>query len=561
MSSNPTRAGMDPAQVGRAVVSAAISRRAALKGVGAGALALGLWSAGRPARAQSAGTLTVVDAAIGNPTYIPSRLNQDSMRIALATFGESLLQRHNDQSLGPQLAESWSVSEDGLTLTFNIRRGVPFHDGSELTAADVRYTFEQIGTADSTNADAALWRNALESVETPDDYTVVLHLKKRDIGLPIRLASPFYGTQVILSKANIERLGDDAAALAPIGTGPWKFAEFRAGELVRCTAVENHWRQTPAFQELIIRQVPEESTRVAMVQSGQADLAQIAVSSGQQLEASGGKLFVDQHTHVLLVCLLGQYRPDRAGFNPDVPWAADPADPEAWERARKVREAMSIAIDRETIVETVLAGRGDPAIYQYAAPESAFFDPTWAPIPYDPERAQQLLAEAGYPDGFEFPLLLVEATGRPGAPEVGEAVAQYWQLIGLRPQLQRSDYTATVRPAIGNRDLAGSAFTWSNSSVAEPVIGHQGGFWTNADVMFGAEYPPLDALIEQALATPDFEQRREIERQIGKMVIDQYFTMTIAWANGIWGGSARIADFPRLPGITGPYNFEYVIPA
>ena len=243
-----------------------------------------------------------------------------------------------------------------------------------------------------------------------------------------------------------------------------------------------------------------------------------------------------------------------------MPWAADPADKVAWARARKVREAMNLAVDKNTIVKTIIAGQGTPAKYCYAVPGSAFDDPQWKAVPYDAARAKKLLAEAGYPNGFEFPLLLVEVPGRPGVPEVGEAVAQYWQAIGLRPKLQRADYTATVRPPLLQRQLAGTAYTFAFFSVDEPVVGHSGGWSSKADGTHGSEYAPMDDLIDKALATADYKERRAIQLQIGKMAQDEFFQVPVAWVNGLWGGSKKIKDFPRLAGVPGVYNFEYVVP-
>ncbi len=513
------------------------------------------------ATVKPSGTLTVAIPSIGNPTYVPTRIVSTETNIAVATFGETILGRNKDLTEGPsRLAESWSVSSDGKALTFDLRKGIKFHDGSDLTSEDVKFTLEQVVKKDSTNADTALWRAALDRIETPTPHRVVLHLKERNIAIPSRISGPVNNTQVVFSKSYIEKVGESVAAQKPVGTGPWKFVEYKSGELIRFEAVENHWRQTPAFKELVLRQVPEESTRVAMVLRGEADLAQVGVAQAKRLKDGGANLFIDPSTYVVYISLQGQYLPSREKFDPKVPWAADPADKQAWERARKVREAMNIAVDRKTIVDTVFAGQGVPATYVFAVPGSIFDDPAWKPIPYDPARAKQLLAEAGYPNGFEFPLWLVENSGRPGVPQAGEAVAQYWQAIGLRPKLQKAEYSASVRPGIAARSIAGTAYTYASFVFPEPAIAHAGGFAASADATHGAEYPPLDELMNKALASGSFDERKAIQLQMGKMVIDEYMVVPVAWVNALWGGSKRIKTFPRIPGLTGPYNFEYVVP-
>ncbi len=513
-----------------------------------------------PAAAKPTGALTVAIPNIGNPAYLPTRFDQNAMIIGNATFGESLLSRNQDMTLAPMLAEKWSLSPDGKVLTFDLRKGIKFHDGSDFTSADVKFTIEGVMHKDSINTDAALWRNAVDHIEAPTPQRAVIYLKEPNIAIPYRAAHPRYQTQVMLSKSYIEKSGESVAAQKPVGTGPWKFVEFKPGELVRFEAVENHWRKTPVFKELIIRQVPEESTRVAMVLRGEADLVQVSVSSAKRLKDGGASLFTDPSSHSIFMSLQGQYLPTREHFDPKVPWAADPADKAAWERARKVREAMNIAVDRKTIVETTLAGLGTPAKYFYVVPGSAFDDPSWKEIPYDPVRAKQLLAEAGYPNGFEFRVMLIEVGGRPGVPQVGEAVAQYWQAIGLRPKLERADYSATVRAPLLARNLAGIAYSYSFMSMDEPVVGHLGGWYSKADGTHGGEYAPLDDLIAKAAATTDYGERRAIQLQIGKMTMDEFITVPVAWVDGLWGGSKRVKEFPRTKGVPGVYNFEYVVP-
>ncbi|MFH1742435.1 MAG: ABC transporter substrate-binding protein, partial [bacterium] len=136
------------------------------------------------------GTLTVAIPAIGNPVYVPALINPDAMTIANGSFGESLLSRNKDMSLAPMLAQSWSASPDGKVLTFDLRKGIKFHDGSELTSADVKFTIEGAISPNSINADAALWRNAVDHIETPTPQRAVIYLKKRNIAIPYRAAHP-----------------------------------------------------------------------------------------------------------------------------------------------------------------------------------------------------------------------------------------------------------------------------------------------------------------------------------------------------------------------------------
>ncbi|HKB27571.1 MAG TPA: ABC transporter substrate-binding protein, partial [Candidatus Limnocylindrales bacterium] len=503
------------------------------------------------------GTLTVATPDIGNALYIPSRLDTPAGNTALATFGESLIERKVDRSLGPRLARAWSVSADGLTYTFDLRTDVKWDDGTPFTSDDVAFTMKGIIQPGSTNGRFAQFRGLIDSIETPTADRVIMHLKNPDVSVLYQLAAPGPATQAMFSKKYITQVGEDAAALKPVGTGPWKFVEYRPGELIRCTAVEGQWRVTPQFQELVIRQVPEESTRVAMLLRGEADIATVSIQSTKQLTDAGMNLFLQPTAYSLIISLQGQYLPSRPGFKKDVPWAADPADPVAWERARKVREALDIAIDRKTIVSTVLSGQGAVAAMPYAVPASVFADPSYAPIEFNPTRAKQLLADAGYGSGFDMPFLLVEASGRPLAPQVGQAVAQYWQAIGVRIKQSNADFTATVRPGTVARTLAGTAFTFGLLVYDEPFAGLIGNGVSTGDALIGVEYPPLDALVAKAAATIDVDARRKVQVDIGKMMLDQHFMIGIVWVHGLVAGGKRVTTLPQVLGVSTIHNYEY----
>jgi len=503
------------------------------------------------------GTLTVATADIGNALYVPSRLDTPAGNTALATFGESLIERKADRSLGPRLARAWSVSSDGLTYTFDLRTDVKWDDGTPFTSDDVAFTMKGIIQPGSTNGRFAQFRGLIDKIETPAPDRVVLRLKTPDVSVLYQLAAPGPATQAMFSKKYIESAGEDAAAKKPVGTGPWKFVEYRPGELIRVSAVDAHWRVTPQFQEMIIRQVPEESTRVAMLLRGEADIATVSIQSTKQLTDAGMNLFLQPTAYSLIISLQGQYLPSRPGFKKNVPWAADPADPAAWEKARMVREALDIAIDRKTIVSTVLGGQGTVAAYPYAVPSSVFADSSFAAIEYNPTRAKQLLADAGYASGFDMPFLLVEASGRPLAPQVGQAVAQYWQAIGVRVKQSNSDFTATVRPGTVARSLAGTAFTFGLLVYDEPFAGLVGNGVSTGDALIGVEYPPLDALVAKAAATIDVDARRKVQVDIGRMMLDQHFMIGIVWVHGLVAGGKRVTTLPQVLGVSTIHNFEY----
>src|SRR3989475_8146046 len=157
------------------------------------------------------------------------------------------------------------------TWTFKLRSGVQFHEGfGEMTAEDVKFTVEQNLKPDSQGGSAPFFRMHLDRIETPDKHTVVMHFKNRVWEVPSNFTQ-FVGYQNITSKKYIESVGEDKAALHPIGTGPFRHVEGNQGDYHRFEAVANHWRKTPAFKELVVRRIPDPATRLAGLRAGEID--------------------------------------------------------------------------------------------------------------------------------------------------------------------------------------------------------------------------------------------------------------------------------------------------
>ena len=178
--------------------------------------------------------------------------------------------------VGPGVAERWELSPDGLAWTFYLRPGQTFHNGDKLTAEDVKFSLErQMGPGSLASA-AASMRRTIKSIEVVDDLTVRLHTTSPQIGLPAGLSRAVAPEGAIMPKAYIERVGEEEFRKKPIGSGPWKFVRNVPGDRIEFTAVTTpHWRGQPHFKDLVLLLVPEESTRVAMVRTGEAAIASI----------------------------------------------------------------------------------------------------------------------------------------------------------------------------------------------------------------------------------------------------------------------------------------------
>ena len=193
--------------------------------------------------------------------------------------------------VGPGVAESWELAEDGLTWTFHLRPGQKFHNGDPLTAQDVKFSLQRQMAPNSLAAAAATMRRTIKSIDVVDDLTVQINTNTPQIGLPPSLSRAVAPEGAVMPKDYIEKVGEEEFRRKPIGSGPWRFVRSVPGDRIEFEAVDYpHWRGTPHFKNLQILLVPEESTRIAMVRTGEAAIASIGPDT--MLSASRGGLEV-----------------------------------------------------------------------------------------------------------------------------------------------------------------------------------------------------------------------------------------------------------------------------
>jgi len=301
------------------------------------------------------------------------------VRVSLrANYCEELITK--DQVTGavlPGLATGWEVAPDWSYIDYFIREGVMFHNGDLMTAEDVKFSFERAMSEDINPLEWYYLEDQIASVEIIGAYHVRVHLKKPAPGL-------LEGTPGIVPKNYIEEVGDEEFGLEPVGTGPFRVVDWKADEYVHMMAIEDHWRHNPNYDELIFMTVLEPATRFAMLLAGELDIAIISPANVPDVDANPNLTRV-MSTHSLMWGIIFY---DLGRPNDPSPWH-DPL----------VRKAASLAIDREGIAENVLFGTHIPWGSYFAPYVLGYRDRE--PDPYDPDEARRLLAEAGYPDGFD----------------------------------------------------------------------------------------------------------------------------------------------------------------
>jgi len=503
--------------------------------------------------ARPEGTLTVAVATFGNERWLP-HLYVGAEDVVLKPLWENLLNRDSKGNLVPMLAERWEVLDGGRTWKFHLRKGVRFHNGSEMTAEDVKYTFIAMAREGSANSLAGEFRQ-IKSMEIEGPHVISVRFEKPFVTFGNRVTHGLFSSMAyIQSKKHLETAGEEGAERQPIGTGPWKFVEHIRGDRIVYEAVENHWRAVPQWKRLVFVKVPEQATRVAMLRAGSVDVVEVGGEYVAELKKVGVRTLTMPNVAAVWVIFGGQW-PTKPTYDPKVPWA----QPDA-ERARKVRVALNLAVDKAAIVKQVLGGLG-------AAVGTVNYYPTdpWAseallkPIPYDPARAKALLAEAGYPSGFEITMNLTAWPGRGFLPDVGEAVATYWEKVGLKVKRRPVD-RAVFASDFRKRSYSGVTVAYAGPIIApEPWELFARVAHTKSAVHLLVEHPKLDGFIDRLSAEPSAAERTRIMREeMGPWLYDYMPGVAIAATHSIAGVGAKVGDWPLIPGHMGLHNWEYV---
>ena len=330
----------------------------------------------------------------------------------LYAIHDALVRPYPGQKMGPSLAESWNESEDGLTYEFKLRPNLKFHNGDPLTTEDVKFSFERYRGAASTTI-----HEHVKEVEVVDPRVVRFHLAK-----PWPDFMTFFGTTasavgIVVPKKYLTEVGDDGFKKHPIGAGPYKFTGGKPGIEVDLEAFTDYWRRVPNVKTLVMLSVPEATTRALMVRTGEADIAYALDGPDAEglRKVPGVRIVATKHASIFWIEFAKQW---------------DPASP--WHDIR-LRQAVNYSLDRAGINDAACLGFCPPA--GVIVPRVMEFALQVQPLPYDPEKAKHLLAEAGYPNGFDAG----DFAAIPGFPTVAEAVVNNLNAVGIRVRLRQME--------------------------------------------------------------------------------------------------------------------------
>jgi peptide/nickel transport system substrate-binding protein len=445
----------------------------------------------------------------------------------------------------PGLAKKWEYSKDFRDLTLYLREGVPWQEGyGTVTAEDVKFTIDLIMRDGSTNIQTPYFRDCVESVKVVNPTTVAIRLKEPNSMFWYQFTATTGYALPIVCKKYVETVGDQKAFEKPVGSGPYRLVDHKLGEYLKFEALDQHWRLVPEFKTIIMRPMPEETTRIAMMKTGELDIAEISAENVATLKAAGIKTAAWTGDYIAVLHFGGMYIPEDKGFKKDVhrkdPWAD-----------KRVREAMNIAIDRKAIIKSFYFGTAKPAEISWLVPGYE----TRKPIPYDPQKAKKLLAEAGYPNGFSFKVAAVVQSPGAELPKVAQAVAGYWEKIGLNVTIETNDWPTWKKKLMARQD-AGYIWVRRNPYYDDFYAKVRDKHYPNGPYTIYQD-EKLSALIDRVGNETDFKKMSAVWREFTKYACDNYVELPIASAGRIWAYSKEVGEWPKNVS-SWPRNYAYI---
>jgi len=420
---------------------------------------------------------------------------------------DALVKPMPGQNMAPSLAESWTTSKDGLVYEFVLRKNVRFHNGDPFTADDVKFSFERYKGAAATILKAKVAR-----IEIVDPHRVRFVLKQAWPDFLTFYGTPATGAAWIVPKKYVEKVGDEGFKKAPVGAGPYRFVSFRPGVELTLEAFEQYWRKSPAVKTLVLRVIPDESTRLAALKRGEVDIGySITGPLAEEVKRTPG------------LTLKPTYLVFTAWLNFSDQW--DPKSP--W-HDKRVRQAANLAIDRQGINQAAYLGlaRVSSGIiphkmeYYWEAPA----------IPYDPARAKRLLAEAGFPNGFDAGELVGDTIY---GTALGEPAVNSINAVGIRVRLRVME-RAAYYSQYADKKLRGVLYTGS-AAFGNAATRIENYAVTGGAYVYGT-YPEIDGLFSEQTNELNSRVRQQVLHKIQQIITDRVMFAPImepAFLNGV----------------------------
>lgn len=435
-------------------------------------------------------------------------LNSTKMPGISAPVAENITERliglTNDGKLVPTgLATSWKVSPDGKEVEFVLRKNVTFHNGDPFTAKDVQFSHERGLKLSSTYQRTMRY---LENFAVLDDYRVRFRFKSPDAQFLPSRATP------IESKSYYDKVGEEKFLREPVGTGPYKFVKWDPGQYIDLKINENYWGEKPVVKEARFAFVKEDTTRVAMLKAKEADMiSECPFALVKDVEKAGYRT-ARLSTHPSVSVQFHTY-------NPKVPWYD-----------RRVRLAIAMAIDSKSMVTNLF--QNIPTNPVRLNTWELGYDKDLKPYPYDPAGAKKLLAEAGYPNGFDMPLYYFAGRAS-GQKETAEAVALYLNAIGIKCKVEGIEAAKMIEKVRdwhrSNDAVFAGVATVPTANYPDPTQALEIGFYSQSPIAF-YKNPAFDVVLELARGALDDKKRGEMIKRAFR-ILHEDVASVLLWNN------------------------------
>src|SRR5215468_7576672 len=415
-------------------------------------------------------------------------------------------------AMAPSLAESWSVSPDGLTYEFVLRPGARFHNGEPVTADDVKFSLERY-----RGVSAKIFKERIQQVQAVDPQHLRIRLKDAWPDFLTFYATPATGAAWIVPRKYVEKVGDDGFKKAPVGAGPYKVVAFKPGVELVLEAHEQYWRKTPSVKTLILKSVPDEAVRLAMLKRGEADISYVFRGAlAEELRRTPGLTLKPYHLALPVWYVFTEQ------WDPKSPWAD-----------RRVRLAANLAIDRQAVNQAETLGLSK--VTASIIPQNFEFSWPAPTYPFDPKKARQLLAEAGYPNGFDAGTITVDLANTSFA----EAVASYFGAVGIRVTLRPMERGAFFKE-YGEKRLKqiiqSTSAAFGNAATRLDAFVAAGGLFT-----YGT-YPEIEDLIRRQAMETDRSRREALLHRVQQAIHEKTMYAPLLEVANIAGYGPRVAE-------------------
>jgi peptide/nickel transport system substrate-binding protein len=472
-------------------------------------------TAATPAHAQPAPAGKVVQA--WHVTIAPSWFDPSTAPPQITPFGmlyaihDALVRPYPGHKMGPSLAESWKESPDGKTYEFKLRSGLKFHNGDPVTTDDVKFSFERY-----RGAGAKVLQSHVQQVEIVSAQVVRFHLKE-----PWPDFMTFFGTTasaagIVVPKKYLTQVGDDGFKKHPIGAGPYKFVSHQPGVEVVLEANTGYWRRAPNVKTLVMKSVNDSTTRAVMLKSGEADIAVALDGPDAETVQKDPRLQVVPSKHASIFWLEFTEQ-----WDPKSPW-----------HDKRLRLAVNHALNRKAINDAGCVGFCPPA--GVIVPRVMEFALQVEPPAYDPQKAKQLLAEAGYPNGIDAGTF----TAIPGFATVAESTLNYLNAAGIRmkmhPMERATFYGAWQEKKIRGVFMTAAGNSGNAASRVETFIQSKGAY------AYGG-YPDIDDLFQQQARERDAKKREALLFKIQQLTIDRVMYAPLMDLRALMGVGPKVA--------------------